>query len=306
MRIGLSGAGTTVDRIVTQAGRAEADGFTSLWYASAAALEPLAAMALAGRATTAIELGTAVLQSYTCHPVLQASRAAAIGSAIGGVRRFTLGVGPSHRVIVEDRLGLSYDTPGQHTEEYVQILAGLLRGEQVSFVGRDFRVEAGPLPLPDGAEIPVLVAALAPRLLRVAGSYAAGTVLWLANATAIERHVAPRIRTAAADAGRPAPRIVAGLPVAVHDDIAEARAAAASVFAAYGGLPAYQRILTHGGVAGPAEAAVVGGEDSVARQIQALFDAGATDVWAAPFPVGDDAQASRARTRALLTDLARN
>jgi F420-dependent oxidoreductase-like protein len=244
--------------------------------------------------------------TYACHPVLQANRANATASAIGTTGRFTLGVGPSHRIVI-DRLGLSYDTPGRHTDEYVQILAGLLRGEQVSFTGQEFRVEAGPLPLlPDGAEIPVLVAALAPRLLRVAGTYAAGTSLWMANATAIERHVAPRIRKAAADAGRPAPRIVAGLPVAVHDDVAEARSVAARQFAVYGQLPNYQRILAHGGVTAPAEAAIVGDEDSVAAQVLALFEAGATDVCAAPFPVGDDATASRARTRALLASLARS
>ena len=114
------------------------------------------------------------------------------------------------------------------------------------------------------------------------------------------------IRKAAADAGRPAPRIVAGLPVAVHDDVAEARSAAARQFSVYGELPNYQRILAHGGIAGPAEAVIVGDEDSVAAQVRALFEAGATDVWAAPFPVGDDAAASRARTRALLADLARS
>jgi alkanesulfonate monooxygenase SsuD/methylene tetrahydromethanopterin reductase-like flavin-dependent oxidoreductase (luciferase family) len=118
--------------------------------------------------------------------------------------------------------------------------------------------------------------------------------------------VAPVIRKAAADAGRPAPRIVAGLPVAVHDNVAEARSVAARQFAAYGHLPNYQRILSHGGITAPAEAAIVGDEDSVARQVLALFEAGATDVWAAPFPVGDDAPASRARTRALLASLARN
>jgi alkanesulfonate monooxygenase SsuD/methylene tetrahydromethanopterin reductase-like flavin-dependent oxidoreductase (luciferase family) len=128
----------------------------------------------------------------------------------------------------------------------------------------------------------------------------------MANAAAIERHVAPRIRKAAADAGRPAPRIVAGLPVAVHDDVAEARSTAARQFAAYGHLPNYQRILSHGGIPGPAEAAIVGDEDSVAAQVRALFEAGATDVWAAPFPVGDDARASRARTRAVLASLARD
>jgi F420-dependent oxidoreductase-like protein len=307
MRIGLLGAGSTADRIVEQAKRAEADGFTSVWYPSATGGgDPLAAIALAGRATSGIELGTAVLVTYTCHPVLQASRAIATASALGAPGRFTLGVGPSHAVVI-NRLGLSYDTPGRHTDEYVQVLAGLLRGEQVSFAGQEFQVEAGPLPLlPDGAEIPVLVAALAPRLLRVAGAYTAGTSLWMANATAIEQHVAPRIRKAAADAGRPAPRIVAGLPVAVHDDVAEARSVAARQFAVYGELPNYQRILAHGGVTSPAEAAIVGDEDSVARQIRALFEAGATDVSAAPFPVGDDARASRARTRALLASLARD
>ena len=307
MRIGLTGSGATADRIVSQAGRAEADGFTSMWYPSAAGGgDPLAAMALAGRATSAIELGTAVLVSYACHPVLQASRANATASAIGTPGRLTLGVGPSHQVVIERRLGLSYDTPGAHTEEYVQILTGLLRGEPVSFGGREFRVEAGPLPPLDGAEVPVLIGALGPRLLRVAGAYTAGTILWMANATAIESHVAPSIRKAAADAGRPAPRIVAGLPVAVHDDVAEARSAAARVYRAYGELPNYQRILSHGGITGPADAVIVGDEHSVEAQLRALFEAGATDVWAAPFPVGDDASASRARTRALLSRLARD
>lgn len=308
MRIGLTGGGTTTDRIVRQAEQAEADGFTSVWYPGAAGGgDPLAAMALAGRATSAIELGTAVLQTYTCHPLLQANRAVATSAAIGAPGRLTLGVGPSHRAPVENRLGLSYDTPGQHTDEYAQILAGLLRGEPVSFAGREFRVDAGPLTLPEeAAGIPVLIGALGPRLLRVAGAHTAGTILWMTNATAIESHVAPAIRKAAAGAGRPAPRIVAGLPVAVHDDADEARATAARLYRNYGELPNYQRIMARGGIAGPAEAVIAGDEDSVTAQVRALFEAGATDFWAAPFPVGEDRAASRARTRALLSALARS
>lgn len=303
-RIGLPGVGSSVEQIIRNAERAEADGFTSLWYAGATMGDPLVAIALAARATSRIELGTGVVQTYPCHPVLLANRAAAVVAAIGTPGRFTLGVGPSHRPVIEGVLGLPYETPGRHTDEYVQIVAPLLRGEPVRFAGQEFRVNATPPALVDGAPIDVLVGALGPRLLRVAGQHGAGTITWMANATAIERHVAPRIRDAASQAGRSEPRIIAGLPIAVHDDVAEARATAAELFSIYGTLPNYQRILEHGGVAGPADAAIVGDEVSVAAAIAALFEAGATDVWAAPFPVGDDRSASRARTRTLLKELA--
>jgi F420-dependent oxidoreductase-like protein len=303
MRIGLTGFGTSVEQVVRQAERAEADGFAALWYPSAVLGDPLVAMALAGRATSTIELGTAVLPSYTCHPVLQAGRATGTAAAIGD-GRFTLGIGPSHRPVVEGRYGLSFDTPGRHTEEYVGVLAPLLRGEPVSFRGEEYRVQADPPAQPAGGPVPLLLGALGPRLLRVAGQHTAGTILWMANASSIEKHVAPRIRAAATAAGRPEPRIVAGLPVAVHDDVAEARAEAASVYSVYGTLPNYQRILAHGGVAGPADAVLVGDEAAVGARIRELFEAGATDVWAAPFPVGADRAASRRRTRALLAELA--
>jgi len=206
--------------------------------------------------------------------------------------------------VIEGMLGLSFDRPGQHTDEYVQILTTLLGGRQANFSGEVFHVNAGPPAVGDRIEIPVLVAALGPRLLRIAGQYTSGTITWMANAKAIAEHVAPRIQKAAADAGRPEPRIVVGLPVAVHDDVDEARSTAAEQFVIYGQLPNYQRILERGGVSSPADAAIVGDEASVTDQIGALFDAGATDLWAAPFPVGDDRSASRARTRSLLKELA--
>jgi alkanesulfonate monooxygenase SsuD/methylene tetrahydromethanopterin reductase-like flavin-dependent oxidoreductase (luciferase family) len=159
------------------------------------------------------------------------------------------------------------------------------------------RISSAPHP------IPLLVSALAPRLLRVAGELTDGTILWMGNAKAISSYVAPRIRAAAAAAGRPEPRIVAGLPVAVVDDESEGRSAAAAQFAGYGDLPNYGRLLDIGGAAGPADAAIVGDEASVAAQVEALFEAGATDVWAAPFAVGDDRKASRRRTRDLLASL---
>lgn len=303
MRIGLSGGAATVDRMIEQATEAERDGFTSLWYASAIGGDPLIAMALAGRATKAIELGTSVLQTYTCHPVLQANRAASVVAAMGR-GGFTLGIGPSHKPAIEDAYGLSYDHPGRHTEEYTRVLTGLLHGEAVEFEGDDYRVHSGGRAAKPDFPVPVLLAALAPRMLRVAGQIGDGTILWMGNARAVETHVAPKIRAAASDAGRPEPRIVAGLPVAVHDDVAEARQTAGEQFAGYGVLPNYRRILDMGGADGPADAAIVGDEASVTAQIQGLFDAGVTDVWAAIFPVGTDRRASRDRTRALLKDLA--
>ncbi len=303
MQIGLSGGAANVDAMVAQATRAEADGFSSLWYASAIGGDPLVAMALAGRATTSIELGTSVLQTYTCHPVLQANRAASVAAAMGRPG-FTLGLGPSHEPVIEGAYGLSYDHPGRHTDEYIRVVTALLAGESVDFKGDDFEVHSAGRSTPPEHPVPVLVAALAPHLLRVAGEVTAGTILWMGNARAIETHVAPLINAAASSADRDKPRIVAGLPVAVHDDEAEGRQAAAEQFAGYGMLPNYRRLLDHGAADGPADAAIVGDEQSVTAQIRGLFDAGATDFWAAIFPVGTDRKASRQRTRNLLQELA--
>lgn len=305
MRIGLTGGAASVERMIEQAQRAEADGFTSLWYASAVAGDPLVAMALAGRATSRLELGTSVLQTYTCHPVLQAARAASVAAAMGR-DGFTLGIGPSHQPVIEDAFGLSYEHPGRHTEEYVRVVRALLDTGTAEHDGEDFRVHTGGRAQGPTAAIPILVAALAPRLLRVAGEVADGTILWMGNAKAIATHVAPRIHRAAEASGRPAPRIVAGLPVAVVSDEAAGREAAATQFAGYGVLPNYRRLLDLGGASGPADAAIVGDEDAVATSIRDLFDAGATDVWAAIFPAGSDKverEETRTRTRALLAEL---
>ncbi|MGW0044210.1 TIGR03564 family F420-dependent LLM class oxidoreductase [Rhodococcus sp. NPDC003348] len=302
MRIGLTGGASSTEKIVRQAQRAEADGFTSLWYASTVAGDPLAALAVAGRETSSIELGTAVLQTYPCHPLLQANRVAAVAEAMGRPG-FTLGLGPSHESLVRDVYGLSYDRPGRNTEEYLRIVTALLRGEEVDFRGHDWSTRSAGRMTAIADPVPVLLSAMSPRLLRVAGQYADGTVLWMASAKVIESRISPAIRAAATDAGRPAPRIVAGLPVAVHDDLDEARDAVAATATMYAGMPNYQRILDVGGASNPADVAIFGSEDSVRTQLQGLLDAGATDIWAAIFPVGADPRASVRRTTDLLKDL---
>lgn len=302
MRIGLTGGAGTVDKIVAQAQRAEADGFSALWYASNVAGDPLTAMALAGRATSRIELGTAVLQTYPCHPLLQANRVAAAANAMNRPG-LTLGLGPSHRPLVEGVLGLDYDHPGRNTEEYLRIVTALLDGQCVDVDGEDWTTHSDGRMATLDHPVPVLLSALSPRLLRVAGELAAGTVLWMATAEAIDRHVAPTLTAAAEAAGRPAPRIVAGLPIAVHDDAAQARDAIAATSAAYSGMPNYRRILDRGGVSDPADAALVGTEREVTQQLNRLIDAGATDVWAQLTPVGPDRGTSLSRTRDLLRSL---
>lgn len=302
MRIGLTGGGSSLDKIIQQARQAEADGFHTLWYASLTAGDPLVAIAIAGRATSSIELGTAVLQTYPCHPLLQANRAASVAAALARPG-FTLGIGPSHESLIRNVYGLSYDHPGRSTEEYVRILTGLLHGTDLDFTGTDWSVHTTGRIVPVEQPVPVLVAALGPRLLRVAGELADGTILWMASAPAIETHIAPRLHAAAAAAGRPAPRIVAGLPVAVHDDPTAARRAVATRAARYAGMPNYHRILGIGGATEPADIAIVGTEKSVRRQLQALLDAGATDIWADIVAVGDDRRASQQRTTDLLREL---
>lgn len=301
MRIGLSGSAPSVDRMIEQVVGAERDGFTSMWFAGAIGTDPLVLLPLAGRATKTIELGTSVVQTYPRHPVLMAQQAAAVAMAIGGAR-FTLGVGVSHRPAIESTYGLDYDRRAKHLDEYLQVLGALLDDGRVGFSGEEYTARAE-LRIRPPERVPVLAAALAPLALRSAGTHADGTITWMANARAVETHIAPLITKAAADAGRPSPRIVVGLPIAVCDSVAEGRAAAAEQFAGYGMLPNYQRILAHGGADGPADAAIVGPEDAVEAELRALIDAGATDIWAAVFPVGDDRRASRARTHELLKGL---
>lgn len=299
MKIGLS-AGGSFDRMIGQVQEAERDGFDTVWFAGGIGMDPLTVIAAAGRATERIELGTSIVPTYPRHPVAMAQQAAAVQAAIGAPR-FSLGIGVSHRPAVEDVLGLHYDRPGHNMREYLSVLRPLLHDGKVDFAGDFYRVRAA-MTAPE-TPAPIIVAALAPVMLHAAGELAEGTITWMANARAVESHIAPLIRAAASGAGRPEPRIVVGLPVAVCDDEVEGRAEAARQFAGYGQLPNYQRVLAHGGLDGPGDAAVVGDEGSVTRQLQALLDAGGTDVWAAVFPVGGDRRASRDRTRALLTSL---
>ncbi len=302
MKIGIGigeigGRPATIDELVEQVKRAEADGFATGWIANIFGLDAIVGCALAGRETRTIELGTAVVPSYPRHPTAMAQQALSANAACKG--RFALGIGLSHQIVIENMLGLSYAKPYSHMKEYVEALNPLLRGEQVAHEGAEYSIHAQ-FQVPGASAPALLIAALAPKMLALAGSQAAGTITWMTAEKTIREHTAPRINEAAAAAGRPAPRVVCGLPISVTDDPKGARAKAADAFVVYGTLPSYRAMLDREGAEGPGDVAIVGDESDCAAQLDRLAEAGVTDYLAVPFPTGDDGQASMARTRDFL------
>jgi len=299
MKIGLFlGDQGSTGEAVREAVAAERDGFASAWYAQIFRIDALTAIALAGRETERIELGTSVVPVYPRHPHALAQQAATVQSVCGG--RFVLGIGLSHHPVVEGMWGLSYEKPARYMREYLSVLRPLLSEGRVGVRGVVFRVNAG-LQIDNVPPTPIVIAALAPVMLRLAGELAEGTVTWMTGVKTIETHIAPRIRAAAEAAGRPAPRVCVALPIAVTDDVAGARARAAQLFQIYGQLPNYRRVLDRERAEGPADVVILGSEKEVEQQIRALATAGATDLVAAPFP-GDD-KSSMPRTHELLKGL---
>jgi len=278
------------DDVVTQvAGLADA-GIEVAWASQIFAYDALTALAAVSREVPAIGLGTAVVPTYPRHPVMLAAQALTVQAASGG--RLTLGIGLSHQMVIENVFGLSFDKPARHMREYLEVLVPLLAGEQVSFAGETVRASTfGPLQVAAPAP-PVLVAALGTVMLQIAGRMASGTITWMTGPATIEQHVAPTIRAAAADAGRPLPQKGVGLPVCVTADAAAARAKAAEVFAVYGHLPSYRAMLDREGAGGPADVAIVGTADEVAGEVRRLADLGATDFCGAPFGTADEIRAS--------------
>ena len=291
---GPDALGTLADQIRA----AVADGFSSAWISNIFGLEALTALAVAGRDVPGIELGTAVVPTYPRHPAVLAQQALTADLALGG--RLTLGIGLSHQIVIQDMYGYSFEAPARHMREYLAVLLPLLGGEAAAFDGATIRAHIG-LSVPRSArKVPVLLAALAPRMLRLAGEYADGTVLWMTGPATVRDYIVPSISRAAAEAGRPSPRVVCMLPVCVTDDPAQARAGADKALAIYGQLPSYRAMLDKEGAAGPGDVAIVGDEDAVAAQIRALADYGVTDFVAAEYGRGPDGL----RTKALLRTLA--
>ncbi|HMM74207.1 MAG TPA: TIGR03564 family F420-dependent LLM class oxidoreductase [Gammaproteobacteria bacterium] len=269
----------TIDEIVALTQRAEAAGFSNVWMANVFALDAIITMAIAGRATRRIEVGTAVTPTYPRHPTAIAQQAVTAAAASGN--RFVLGIGLAHKVMIEDALGISFARPARHMKEYLEVLAPLLRGEVVHYEGEQYCVRGLSVGAAGADAVPLIVAALGERMLKLTGRLAAGTITWLAGPRTLANHIVPTLTAAAAAAGRPTPRAIAGFPIVLTHKPHEARERIGKALAVYGDLPSYRAMLDCEGVAHPQELALVGDEAALRAGLARVREAGATDFNAA-------------------------
>ncbi|RIK43770.1 MAG: LLM class F420-dependent oxidoreductase [Chloroflexi bacterium] len=293
MRIGMvipgPGAAVGLEQMLAQIERAERLGFSSVWTVNiqSAGYDALTMLALAGRCTERIELASFVVPTWPRHPAVMAQQALTAQVASRG--RLTLGIGLGHQVVIEAQLGIPWEQPVRHMREYLACLRGLLAGEVVTRAGKGVRITNFRIAVPDDIDPPpVLVAALGPRMLELAGREAAGTVVWMGGARYLAEHAVPTISAAAAAAGRPATRVVNCVPVCVTDNGPAVRAQVAAAFERYGQLPSYRAILDKADAPDPSHVALIGTEDEVLARLRELAAAGVTDFGASIFaPPGE-------------------
>lgn len=302
MRFGINGTAlvqrASIDAIAAHAAQAAADGFASYWLAEhpTGGLDALTVLTVVGLRVARIELGTAIVPTMPRHPMVLAGQALTTDAAIGG--RLTLGVGLSHAPMMA-QLGIGFDKPIRHLREFLSVLMPLLETGLVSFKGQTISCDAQTFRRAE-PRCGVVVAALGPQALNVAGARTDGTTLAWVGPRTIREHIVPTIKASAHAAGRPAPRIIATLPVCVTNDAPTVRALIDKTLTMYGKLPSYRAMFDREGVAGPSDIAVVGDEDTVVRMIGDLRDAGVTDFAASEFTPSAE---ERVRTRAVLKSL---
>ena len=314
MRVGVmigperGGGRRKLTRMLADIAWAEGAGLDTAWIPQIPSdVDALTAAALLGASTSRIELGTAVVPLQAQHPIALARQALSTQAACEG--RLALGIGPSHHWIVQDMLGLPYERPAAFTRDYLDVLDAALHGPgPIDVENTSFTVH-NPLDLGPVAPLPVLIAALGPVMLKLAGERADGTVLWMADERAVAEHVVPRITSAAENAGRPAPRIVAGLPVCLCPDseVDAARERANRILGEAEISPNYQRLLDYGDAADIGDLCAAGDEAAILARLKRFADAGVTDLSVRLLPLGETREeliASKQRTRDLVADLA--
>jgi 5,10-methylenetetrahydromethanopterin reductase len=262
-------------------------GFRRLWSSQIFGPDTLTVLAVLGREYRDLDLGTAVVPIQTRHPTMLAAQARTVQEAIGG--KLSLGIGLSHKAVVEGMWGISFERPARYMSEYLDALAPLLRGERVSVHGE--RVSAttiGTLGPSDTRTPSLLMAALAPKMLEMAGTLTDGTLTWMTGVKTIAAHVAPAINAAAEAVGRPKPRVVCSLPISVTSNVADTMIKVNETLAIYGTLPSYRAMLDREGADGPADVGLFGSREQVLEKLHDLAEAGATEFSAALAGASDD------------------
>jgi F420-dependent oxidoreductase-like protein len=299
---------TKIDRMVADARWAEGAGLASVWIPQIPDdFDALTAAALLGTRTSRVEIGTAVVPVQPRHPIALAHQALSTQAACGG--RLTLGLGVSHHWVIDEMLGLPYERPVATMAAYLDVLDRALAGPGMVDVENDMFSVHNPMDVTDLAPTSVMIAALGPVMLGLAGERTDGTILWLADERAIGSHIAPRITAAAAGAGRPAPRIVAGVPVCLcgDDEVEVAVARANRVLSESEVSPNYKKLLDRGDARTVGDILAAGSETSIGKRLRSFADAGATDVSLRVVPIGETRQEkldSSARTRQYIASLA--
>jgi F420-dependent oxidoreductase-like protein len=251
-------------------------GFTRMWSSQIFGPDTLTVFAVVGREYRDLDLGTAVVPIQTRHPTMLAAQARTVQDAIGG--RLSLGIGLSHKAVVEGMWGISFDHPATYMGEYLDALAPMLRGERVRASGE--RVSATTIGVlgPSDVRTPgLLVAALAPKMLEMAGALTDGTLTWMTGVKTIATHVVPTINAAAAAAGRSTPRVVCSLPISVTGDVADTMTKVNERLEIYGTLPSYRAMLDREGAKGPADVGLFGKREQVLEKLHELAEAGVTE-----------------------------
>ncbi|BBY59925.1 LLM class F420-dependent oxidoreductase [Mycolicibacterium sarraceniae] len=297
-----------VKKLIADIEWADTAGLSSAWMPQVPDdFDLLSMVALMASHSTRIELGTAVVPLQAQHPIVLARQALSVHAISNG--RLALGVGPSHHWIIRDMLGLPYDKPAAYTRDYLQVFNAAISGPGAVDVENDNFTVHNPTALGAETKMPVLVAALGPVMLQIAGEHADGTTLWMADEKAIAEHIAPKINKAAADAGKPAPRIVAGIPVTLcaNSEIDAAKGRANRILAEAETSPNYQRLLDQGDARDVGDLCAAGDEESILKRFRAFADAGVTDLSVRLLPIGetrDELVASKYRTREVISQLA--
>jgi F420-dependent oxidoreductase-like protein len=270
-----------VDDVIAQVRRAHELGVAQVWLPQQQNYDAISLAALVGAAVPGVGVGTSVVPINPRHPLIIASLAQTAQAAAHG--NFSLGLGLGARAIERQAFGTDWSNIITRLREYLTVLGSVFNTAGVDFHGSEVSASpTWPVDVPGGTPIPTYVAAMGPRALQVTGELADGTLPYLAGPRTIGDFIVPTITSAAAEAGRPAPRVVAAVPVLLSEDVESARTIAQQHLSFYEAIPSYRNVIAREGVANAAELAAIGSEETVLRQLRRYLDAGATDVVISP------------------------